>query len=41
MFLSSLPEQICKIASIGLRSLGKVDRNGIRLVLKLEFDPKN
>jgi hypothetical protein len=30
-----------KFASVGLRSLGRVDRNGIRLVLKLEFDPKN
>jgi len=40
MFLSSLPKQSCKNASLGLRSLGRANKNGIRLVLKLEFDPK-
>jgi hypothetical protein len=39
--LSSLPKQICKNASLGLISLGKVNMNGIRFVLKLEFNPKN
>jgi hypothetical protein len=41
MFLSSLPKKICKNASLGLRNLGRVDMNGIKLVLKLEFDPEN
>jgi hypothetical protein len=40
MFVSNLPKQICKNASLGLRSLGKKDRNGIRFILKLEFNPK-
>jgi hypothetical protein len=41
MFLSSLPKQICRNASLGLRNLGRVDNNGIRFILKLDFDPKN
>ncbi len=41
MFLSSLPKHICKNASLGLRNLGRTDKNGIRLVLKLEFDLEN
>jgi hypothetical protein len=41
MFLSSLPKHICKNASLGLRSLGRVDKNKIRFVLKVEFNPKN
>ncbi len=40
MFLLGLPKQICKNASFGLRSSGRANKNGIRLVLKLEFDPK-
>jgi hypothetical protein len=40
MFLSNLPKHICKNASLDLRSLGKKDRIGIRLVLKLKFNPK-
>jgi hypothetical protein len=28
-------------ASLGLRSLGRANMNGIRLVLKLDFNPKN
>jgi hypothetical protein len=41
MFLSNLPKHICRNASFDLRSLGRADKDGIRLVLKLEFDPKN
>jgi hypothetical protein len=41
MFLLNLPKHICRNASLGLRSLGRASRNGIRLVLKLEFNPKN
>jgi len=41
MFLSSLPKWIYKNASLGLRILRKVDMNGIKLVLKLELNPKN
>jgi hypothetical protein len=41
MFLSNLPKQICINASFGLRSLGRANRNGIGLVLKLEFNPEN
>jgi hypothetical protein len=40
MFLSNLSKQIFKNASLDLRSLGKKDRIGIRLVLKLKFNPK-
>jgi hypothetical protein len=40
MFLSNLPKQIYRNVSLGLRSLERVDKNGIKLVLKLEFDPK-
>ncbi len=28
MFLSNLPKKICRNASLGLRSLGRVDMNG-------------
>ncbi len=41
MFPLSLLNQICKNASLGLRILGREDRNGIRLVLKLEFGDEN
>jgi hypothetical protein len=41
MFPSSLPKEIYISASLGLRSLERIDKNGIRLVLKMEFNPKN
>jgi len=41
MFLSSLPKYISKNTSLGVRSLKRADKNEIRFVLKLEFDPKN
>jgi hypothetical protein len=41
MFPLSMIKHICKNASPSLRSLERVDKNGIRRVLKLEFDPKN
>jgi hypothetical protein len=37
---SNICKHICKSASLGLKSLEKVDKNGTRLVWKLEFDPK-
>jgi hypothetical protein len=40
MFSLNLLKQICKSGSLGLRSLERVDKNGIRCVLKLEFDLK-
>jgi hypothetical protein len=41
MFPSSLPKEICKNASLGLRSLERTDNNGIRLALKMEFNSTN
>jgi hypothetical protein len=41
MFPSNLPKEICKSASLGLRSWERTDNNGIRLALKMEFNPKN
>jgi hypothetical protein len=38
MFPLSLLKYICKNASLGLIDLGRENRNGIRLVLKLEFN---
>jgi hypothetical protein len=31
MFLLGLPKQICKNASLGLRTPGRANKNGIRL----------
>jgi hypothetical protein len=41
IFLSNLCKHFCESASFGLRSLKKVDMNGMRLVWKLEFDLEN
>jgi hypothetical protein len=41
MFPSSLPKEVCRNASLGLRSLERIDKNGIRLVLKMEFNLEN
>jgi len=41
MFSLSLFKQICKSALLGPRNSGKEDKNGIRLVLKLEFGQEN
>ncbi len=39
MFLFNWHKKICKSASLGPRSLGKVDINGTRVMWKVEFSP--
>ncbi len=39
MLLVNLCKKTCKSASLGLRSLEKVDINGTRFMWKLEFNP--
>jgi hypothetical protein len=41
MFPSSLPKGICKNASLGVRSLERTNKNGIRLALKMELNLEN